>query len=376
MSIQIKNSLQEEIDRKIADIKTNAMSMSIGELAHLYEHEELEIQPAFQRLYRWDIEQKSNLIESILLGIPLPPIFVQADENGVWSVIDGLQRLSTLFEFMGILKHKEKQLHLVGTKYLPSLEGKKWGEKGEDAEDSLTSAQRMFIKRARIDVNVILKQSDKNAQYEIFQRLNTSGSPLSESEIRNAILLMENPIFHQWFTDLSKTSNFSNLVSNIISESEKEQQYDKELLIRLLVFKNKTVEDLKKVRSFKSFLTEEALILAQKADFSYEKEESDILSLFLLLDNSLGEDAFRRFNPTKNRFEGRFAVYAYEIICFGLLQQASKLETLSPEVVKEFVLNLWREQEENMYQLRAGKNFVQRISNTIEFGRKYFSNLI
>ena len=104
--------------------------MSIGEWISLYQGDDLDIHPEFQRFYRWSDQQKSDLIESILLGIPLPPIFVSQRQNGVWDVIDGLQRLSTIFQFVGILKNAEEEqvepLELLKTVYLPSLDGMVW----------------------------------------------------------------------------------------------------------------------------------------------------------------------------------------------------------------------------------------------------------
>jgi hypothetical protein len=122
-------SLTEEIADRRQAINTDAYSMSIGELTNLYRDNELDIHPEFQRFFRWSDEQKSRLIESLLLGIPIPSIFVQQRQDGVWDVIDGLQRLSTIFELQGLLKDEQEQvidpLVLRGTKYLPSLEGKR-----------------------------------------------------------------------------------------------------------------------------------------------------------------------------------------------------------------------------------------------------------
>ena len=81
--------------------------MSIGELANLYRDEEIDVHPEFQRLYRWSDYQKTKLIESVMLNIPIPQIYVSQNEEGVWDVIDGVQRLSTIFQFMGILKDDE-----------------------------------------------------------------------------------------------------------------------------------------------------------------------------------------------------------------------------------------------------------------------------
>ncbi len=131
-------SLQEEIDKTRQEIRTDGYSMSIGEWISLYENNEIDVHPDFQRFFRWSDYQKSTFIESILLGIPIPPIFVNQRDDGIWDVIDGLQRLSTIFEFVGISKPDTKKQNtssdqnrdnspftLQKTTYLPSLVGKK-----------------------------------------------------------------------------------------------------------------------------------------------------------------------------------------------------------------------------------------------------------
>jgi uncharacterized protein with ParB-like and HNH nuclease domain len=183
------DNLRAEIENRKKEYKTDSYSMSIGELTNLYRDKEIVINPEFQRFFRWDIFQKTSLIESILLGIPIPPIFVYQTEEGNWELVDGLQRVSTLLEFMGILhKGEEGELYppstLIATEQLQSLEGVTW--------KSLSQEIRLEIKRARITVEIIKKESDKDAKFEVFQRLNANGSRLSEQEIRNSLLVMLN----------------------------------------------------------------------------------------------------------------------------------------------------------------------------------------
>jgi uncharacterized protein with ParB-like and HNH nuclease domain len=113
--------LLEEINSAQRLVKTDAYQMSLGEIVSMYEAKEIIIHPEFQRLFRWNASQKSKLFESLLLGIPLPPIFVFEKEDGKWELIDGLQRLSTILEFMGVLQTPEGQLRipsvLEATKY-------------------------------------------------------------------------------------------------------------------------------------------------------------------------------------------------------------------------------------------------------------------
>jgi hypothetical protein len=163
-------SLQNEIEKARAIIRTDGYSVSIGEWISIYERKELDIHPEFQRFFRWTPGQKSRLIESILLGIPIPQVFVAQQPNGVWDVVDGLQRLSTLFEFVGILRDEANELlaplTLEATKYLPALAGKVW-EDDAHPDRSFAQAQRLLIKRSKIDVSIILSESAETAKYEL-----------------------------------------------------------------------------------------------------------------------------------------------------------------------------------------------------------------
>ena len=175
-------SLREEIDIQSKAISTDSYQMSIGELINLYRDAEIDVHPEFQRMYRWSSNQRVKLIESILLGIPLPSIFVGARKDGIWDVIDGVQRLSTIYQFVGILKDDNGELVdpliLESTKHLPSLKDVQWS--ADDESLSLPQDLKIKFKRARIDITIILDTSDADSKYELFQRLNTGGTNLSE----------------------------------------------------------------------------------------------------------------------------------------------------------------------------------------------------
>ena len=96
-------------------LQTDKLDMSFGEIMNMYERDEIIINPDFQRLYRWTDYQKTRFIESVIIGIPIPPIFVAEDSQGRWEVVDGLQRLSTIFSFFGVLKNMpEKNNWILG----------------------------------------------------------------------------------------------------------------------------------------------------------------------------------------------------------------------------------------------------------------------
>src|SRR3954454_23484133 len=97
------NTLDDEIGRHRSEIRTTQWSVSIGEIFSLYERHQLEINPAFQRFFRWSDIQKTYLVESILLGLPIPPVFLAQSPGGELEVVDGVQRISTLLQLRGIL---------------------------------------------------------------------------------------------------------------------------------------------------------------------------------------------------------------------------------------------------------------------------------
>jgi hypothetical protein len=96
--------LETQILQRSKEISTDAYAMSVGEMISLYKEGELDIHPEFQRFFRWTPGQKSRFVESLLLGIPFPSLFVSQNPHGTWDVIDGLQRLSTILQLTGDLR--------------------------------------------------------------------------------------------------------------------------------------------------------------------------------------------------------------------------------------------------------------------------------
>jgi hypothetical protein len=178
--------LEAEIESAQRLVRTDAYMLSVGEIVNMYRDGELIINPNFQRLFRWEIGQKSKLIESLLLGIPLPSIFVFEKEDAKWELVDGLQRISTLLEFMGLLKDAgtgelKPPTALAATKYLPSLNNAVWQVSDKISEVS-TSEQiqippslQLSIRRSRINVEILKRPSDNATKYDLFQRLNAGG---------------------------------------------------------------------------------------------------------------------------------------------------------------------------------------------------------
>ena len=372
----VMSSLQEQIDTMSKSIKTDSYPMSIGELAALYKDGDLDISPVYQRMFRWDMEQQSALIESILLQIPIPPIYVYQSDDGKWNLIDGQQRLSTIFKFMGILK---KDMHDVGdeetnedlyerepltkTKFLPALEGKYWED--DDPEKSLTDAQRRYIKRSKILIIIIDKSSDSFAQYEMFQRLNTGGSHLSPQEIRNCLLVVKNEDVYRWFKTLSENEDFRNAVP--ISEKDADEQGYIELVVKYFVLRYSEFE-ASDSENYNNFITDEILSLIDDKKIEREKDEDIFKRTFKLIFDTMGENAFKRYNPEKGTHYGPVLVGAYEAIVPGVSENIEYYEK-NHEILKKCIDDIYTSKEYNDATKR-GVRPVARIKKLAIASRK------
>lgn len=308
--------LREEIEIQSKAISTDSYQMSIGELINLYHDGEIDIHPEFQRMYRWNKTQRVKLIESILLGIPLPSIFVGARKDSIWDVIDGVQRLSTIYQFVGILKDEKgnlvEPLVLESTKHLPSLNNMQWDS--DDEEHTLPQDLKIKFKRSRIDMTIVLNTSDADSKYELFQRLNTGGTNLSEQEVRNCLIIMSNSEFYDLLCRLAINEDFNNCVP--LSEMKETNQYRIELIIRLLaaVYCNEIDPSVSDIGPY----LDEAAIALSSMDSFFDDMELTFERTFSLLNQSYGEDSFKKYDAEKGKRCGAFLVGLYQSIATGV----------------------------------------------------------
>ncbi|WP_050022267.1 DUF262 domain-containing protein [Chryseobacterium sp. P1-3] len=141
---------------------------------------DINLTPDFQRNLVWDNQRKSRLIESILMRIPLPMFYFAQDDEGRISVVDGLQRLSTIKQFM------DNEFHLRKLEYLgDKCNGKIYTD--DNPEKAIDAKYYRWFNMTQITVNVIDPSSPFKLKYDIFRRINTGGQPLNAQEIRNCL---------------------------------------------------------------------------------------------------------------------------------------------------------------------------------------------
>lgn len=235
--------INESISKYRQDIKSDRVDMSFGEIINMYKENEIVISPEYQRAFRWDKERQTAFIESILLGIPFPSIFVATNEDGTWELIDGLQRVSTVLSFFGELKDSFKNnLVLTAGDIVSDLEGL--------TINTIPMDLKLAIKRTACRVEIIQRDSHFEMRYELFKRLNTGGEGLTRQEIRNCIFRgFPN---YQYFTEVlhtcSNNETYRRLV--VLSDEAKEQMMYDELFLRFFALFNfrhryteKTIQD-------------------------------------------------------------------------------------------------------------------------------------
>ena len=162
-----------EIPKEVRKLRTQAYDKSVIDIIRMIRDGDLILDPDYQRNYVWDNKKASLLMESILLNVPIPVIYVAEDEESRWSVVDGLQRLYSLSRFFN------NEFRLARLEVLTELEGLTYLKLNPKAARILNNGILRII--------VILQESHPEIKYDIFQRLNQSPIKLTEQELRNCL---------------------------------------------------------------------------------------------------------------------------------------------------------------------------------------------
>lgn len=358
-------TLIDEVQTARQEVVTDGYDMSLGEIINLYKDKELVIDPVFQRLFRWEDQRKTRFIESLLLGIPVPPIFVFQDEDGVWELIDGLQRISTVLQLTGDLFGERADelgpLVLNGTRFLPSLDGKRWNPSGEQVEDGLGSKLQIEIKRARIRVEILKSESADSAKYELFQRLNTGGASLSEQEVRNSIAVSINREFHDWISALSKHASFVHTTRQ--TDTALEREAGTELALRFFAFR---LVPYRRGMDVHEYLDDALFQLASEHNLDMDEEGDVFKKTFDYLDAALSDSAFQRWNGVA--FSGKFLMSLFEVISTGVSKNLPALDAMTEQDRNECLVSkakaLQNDQTYSQYS-GAGIRGTTRLSNLL-----------
>lgn len=207
----------------------------VDRLLKKFEIGELNLNPDFQRNEVWQIRQKSRLIESILIKIPIPSFYIDARDESNWIVIDGLQRLSTIIRYM------KNEYALKDLEFLQELEGKKFSQ--------LDRNFQRRIEDFKLTLYLIRPNTPEEIALNIFTRINTLGEPLTQQEVRHAIF---NGKSTKLLQELANSQEFKETINP--SPAMQKRMNDRELILRLLAFKLTSYHAYQKSNNLAIFL--------------------------------------------------------------------------------------------------------------------------
>jgi hypothetical protein len=318
-------TLVDSIAAMLRQASMQSLDLSFNELLDMHEAGELNITPDYQRLFRWTEGQRSRLVESLLLEMPVPPIFVIEEEDGTYQLIDGLQRISSYLHLRGKLSaphldppvNMGDMLTLSDCDIIPSLNGVTFN-------DFPTSLQ-IRLKRAFIRVEVVRKGADPRFKYHMFKRLNTGGELLSEQQLRNCTIRMLDSRFPNFIIDMAAAEPFKDC-TKALTQERRLSAFDQELVLRFLALKNRRAKFKHEVSEFLTEYMEDVADAQQPETFDYPVEEARFRKTFEALQQTLGEYAFAFARKDRSGLSAGFSIYHFESITIGLQAVLDRLD--------------------------------------------------
>lgn len=378
-----ENEEHEPFDPEEISIDTKVFSLE-AIIRRLLQHT-IVLNPDFQRSEVWSNERKSQLIESILLKIPIPMFYVSADEYSNWAVVDGLQRMSTIRDFIlgkDFLRNPEENkerrghgMHLKGLEFLgDKLDGKQFFELPVILSNRILETQLTFT--------IINPGTHEEVKRNIFKRLNTGGMPLSSQEIRNALYTGPST---KLLNKLSADHSFFKATCNSIHP---ERMEDKELILRFVSFLIRPPHTYKKTISIDTWLSDTMIILNARNNFSKDRtflkrikngninpqditplSDEEILSSFrLAMDRSydlFGIHAFRKSAGVGRRSpinKSLFETWGY-LLCKLNTDQFNKLIINKKQMLAEYLSLV----NKNEFIIAISRDSMKKSSVTYRF---------
>lgn len=350
----------DDLDR---EIRCSAVDFSFGELLNLHKDKEILIQPEYQRLFRWSNEQRSRLIESILLGLPIPPIFLIESDTGVLELIDGLQRVSSVLQFLDYSAINQPQLTLNGCDIIKSLNGHSY--------ESLPPVLRLKLKRTPIRATIINRSGDALVKYEMFKRLNTGGSLLSAQEIRNCSsrMIEGGDKFYEAIQALANDNNFKESTRRLPNSSV-EKRGDEELVLRYFAVTDYRDGFKGNIEEWLDGLMEEYLFA--RKPFALSRNGQRFRDVFRLIYDKLSDQAFTRFSDS-GESTGRLAPAYFEAVVAAFDQHYDLLANIPGADLKERLQEAFDSQEFKD-ATGPGANTIAKLNQRIEVAGNYLSH--
>lgn len=364
----IENIIEEDkgySNDDLFNITSWGADMSFRELINMYEDDEL-LKPELQRKYVWDKAEASRFIESILLGLPIPSIFLANTKDGNKLIIDGFQRIMTVYDYVkkGIFAKDGKVFKLVNTERI----NKKWRGK---AFSELEEFDQKRIRQTTIH-SIIFEQKhptdNDSSLYQVFERINTSGRVLKAQEIRNCVyqgnlnsLLFKlnlNPTWRKLFGINDEDSRMTDL----------------EFILRYFALSSKDLIGLKKGQiSLKLNLNSYMGSINHNTKKFIDDKEIEFNTVISCIYENLGENAFR--NYSQEGFVKKFHPTIFDSVMISTKYAIEKgVDTTNIKNIKFRQIELLKDEEFRRYTTQRTTN-LENINGRINLACKYLYDL-
>ncbi|MDJ0660886.1 MAG: DUF262 domain-containing protein [Crocosphaera sp.] len=323
------------------DINITTKEPTIELLIRRIDEEALDLAPDFQRHANlWKNDQKSRLIESIIIRIPLPAFYIDATDEDKWLVVDGIQRLSALKQFIS-----DKTLKLSGLEYLDSLNGKTF--------DKIERRYQRRIEETQVTVYLIDKGTPPEVKYNIFKRINTGGLPMSPQELRHAL----NPgQGNKFIAKLAESQEFKKVVN--LSNARKMRMDDREFVLAGLSFLLTDYTEYSNYSSRNKFLARNLVILNKLSQEQLRDLENKFKRVMQVAWKIFGDQAFRKLikNAKRKSPQNQALFETWSFCLSGLTDQEIKVLISKEEKLKNKFMN----------KIESDPQFLKSISQASE----------
>lgn len=322
VEFQADDEIAEPFDPERIDVVTRTPTVDL--ILSRIENRMIDLAPDYQRTAGiWNLRNQSRLIESILLRIPLPTFYAAEGEDDVWSIVDGIQRLTTIARFVDPESIGMERLALTGLEYLSMYDGLTFGE--------LPSRLQLRMRETEVVVHLIRRGTPEAVKFNIFARINTGGLPLSRQELRHALIPGSSRVL---LRDLAESSEFQVATGGTVRA---ERMDDREMVLRFIAFLR---ADLAKYshRDLDLFLRDATAAVNKLSD----EEQSRIRNIFARAMRAsyeiFGEHAFRKqFHEFSRRLPVNKALF--EAVAVNLARRSER--EVSELVDRKDQVNTW-----------------------------------
>lgn len=347
-------------------ILTKVEQPQLSALWHKYKKGRLVVQPEFQRKYVWDRKKASRLVESALMGIPLPIVYLSEEPDGRTHVIDGQQRLTSFFSFFDGTLPGGSAFRLTGLQAFPDLERKAFADLGDEFQEKLQDYGLTTI--------TFLKESDADLKFEIFERLNSGSVALNDQELRNCVYRGS---FNSLLKELAADPEFRRLVG---LRSEEARMRDIELVLRFVAFHNQTYLNYRP--PMKRFLNHEMEERRSLSDARAAEIRAAFKTAVANVHTVLGEHAFKRYyrgderNPNGRWEEKKFNASLYDVLMVTLAREDRNRLTRNADAVREALLHLLTEDEGFTQSILLSTSSAQAVTKRFDMWRTALSDAL